>query len=120
VKIEPPAAGAIRAFEGLVPPDSLVTVKKVFGQPAAFANGNMFFGVFGEQLFIRLSEPAAKATREKEGFSPFEPMPGRPMRGYLVLPAKSLADTPTARTWVARSLAYAKTLPPKVPGSKRR
>ncbi|MCI4364159.1 MAG: TfoX/Sxy family protein [Thermoplasmata archaeon] len=96
-----------------------MTVKKVFGQPAAFAEGNMFLGVFGEQLFVRLSEPALAELGKVPGVRPFEPMPGRAMRGYAVLPPSLLTEPGKAGRWVRKSLEFALSLPPKGPGSKK-
>jgi TfoX/Sxy family transcriptional regulator of competence genes len=119
-KIPPPMAEAVGAFERLTPTKPTITVKKVFGQPAAFVNGNMFMGVFGAQVFVRLSEPECRSALEKDGLKPFEPMEGRAMRGYVVLNPKILASNPTARSWVARSLTFSEKLPPKTPKRKAR
>jgi len=42
------------AFRALVPPAEGVTVKPMFGNLAGFVNGNMFCGLFGEKLFVRV------------------------------------------------------------------
>lgn len=117
-KIPSAGAAAVAAFERLTPTKPTITTKKVFGQPAAFVNGNMFMGVFGEQVFVRLSEPECRSAVEEDGMKPFEPMAGRAMRGYVVLGSKVLASASAARSWVARSLTFAETLPPKT--AKRR
>ena len=44
---------------------------------------------------------------------PFEPMPGRPMSGYVLLPAGEVADDQAIEGWVRRALGYAATLPRK-------
>jgi hypothetical protein len=72
-------------------------------------------GVFGESLFVRLSELDREEAKTKAGFVAFEPMPGRAMREYWVLPPSLVKNHNDARQWVARSLAYALTLPPKKP-----
>jgi TfoX/Sxy family transcriptional regulator of competence genes len=115
-----PKAGeaAMAAFEELLPVRPDVRRRPVFGQPAAFVGGNMFLGVFGEHLFVRLSE-ADRAVAEKElGAKPFEPMPGRPMREYVVLPPSVLSDRKKASGWVDRALRYAGTLPAKKPKAR--
>lgn len=109
------SAAATALFEQLTPSSVEVTTRKVFGHPAAFVHGNMFFGVFGEDLFVRLSEADAAEARGKLGFGPFEPMPGHAMTGYWVLPAKVRTSRTAASTWVARALAHASKLPAKVP-----
>ncbi len=88
------------------------SVRKMFGYPAAFVNGNMATGLHGSNWFVRLSEAD---TRElvAAGGGPFEPMPGRPMRGYAVLPAAVAADADAAAAWVDRALEHVAGLPPK-------
>jgi TfoX/Sxy family transcriptional regulator of competence genes len=113
VKVPRAEAGSTRAFEDLVPHDPRVTVKKVFGQPAAFVNGNMFFGVFGGTVFVRLSEADQATADRTPGFGPFEPMPGRAMTAYRVVPHSVLTNRLQARRWVARSLEHVGAMAPK-------
>ncbi len=84
-------------------------LRKMFGYPAAFLAGNMFAGVFGDGVMLRLSE----AERAKSGWPPFEPMPARPMREYVSAPAAVAASEAKLAQWLARAHAFAKTLPPK-------
>jgi TfoX/Sxy family transcriptional regulator of competence genes len=108
----------VKRFEELVPAIGGVTVKKMFGQPAAFLNGNLFFGVFGEKLFIRLSEQNCTEAKSTHRFTTFEPMPGRAMREYVVLPRTVLDDLTRSHGWVARSVEFASALPKKRAKSK--
>lgn len=105
----------VTTFESLVPKGENVTVRKVFGQPAAFVNGNMFFGVFGDRVFVRLGEKAVEEARRSVRVEPFEPMEGRPMTGYAVLPKPLLRDRAKASAWVGRAQKFAQALPPKRP-----
>ena len=113
MKIPKADSGITSLFQELTPTDTAVTSKKMFGQPAAFAHGNLFMGVFGESMFVRLSEPDRIEAKAKGEFVPFEPMPGRPMREYWVFPRSMIEDPVEARRWVSRSLKYALSLPPK-------
>jgi TfoX/Sxy family transcriptional regulator of competence genes len=89
------------------------TERPMFGQPAAFLSGNLFFGVYGGSVFVRLGEKdGADAARELRT-SLFEPMPGRPMRGYVVLPRSVLEDQAAAVRWVRKAAQFVRTLPPK-------
>jgi len=115
MKIPKADSDVTRVFEELTPDAIGVSTRKMFGQPSAFVNGNMFFGVFGRNLFVRLSELDRSEAKNEAGFTPFEPMPGRAMAEYWVLPASVLRNTARAREWVARSLSYASKLPPKKP-----
>jgi TfoX/Sxy family transcriptional regulator of competence genes len=108
------------AFQKLLPPDSAVTTRPMFGNLSAFVNGNMFAGVFGDGLFVRVSEED-QAKIKKQGGKPFEPMPGRAMTGYVMLPAGWQKKSDGARDWIAAAMAWSKKLAPKAakdPGRK--
>jgi TfoX/Sxy family transcriptional regulator of competence genes len=84
----------------------------MFGSVAAFANGQMFTGLFADALFVRLGE-ADRAELLAAGGTPLEPMPGRPMREYVSI--ETWRSQPgLAERWVARSLEYALGLPPRI------
>ena len=100
-------------FASLVPRQSVVSTRLVFGNDAAFVNGNMFFGIYGKDLFVRLPPDQAKELLGKTGAGAFEPVEGHPMSGYYVLPRAWRNMTPEARRWVDRSLEWASALPPK-------
>jgi TfoX/Sxy family transcriptional regulator of competence genes len=87
-------------------------VRKMFGYPAAFVNGNMATGLHEANWFVRLPGDAEAELRAAGG-RPFEPMAGRPMRGYTVLPPSIVADEAALTAWVGRVVAYVATLPPK-------
>src|SRR5919198_1565611 len=111
-KIPKPAEADKAFFQSLVPERPDVRVKPMFGNVSAFVNGNMFMGLFGSDLFLRLPDEARESLR-KAGGGQFEPMPGRPMRGYVILPASWRRQPKRIREWVDRSLAWAQGLPPK-------
>jgi hypothetical protein len=97
-------------FDGLVDVVPDANRKLVFGSPACLVAGNMFFGVHATGLFVRLPPEAARDLLAAGGAA-FEPMPGRAMSGFYVLPA-GLSDQDQ---WVRRSFDFARTLPPKPP-----
>lgn len=87
--------------------------RQMFGYPACFVDGNMFTSLFADRWVVRLPDDA-RTELSALGGTGFEPVPGRPMTGYLLLPP-GLAEPEAARPWVARALAHARTLPPKKP-----
>lgn len=91
--------------------------RKMFGYPCAFVNGQMFVGVFGDKLMMRLSEEDRARFLKLPGAKQFEPMPGRPMREYVEVP-KAITESAELRKWLKKSLAYAQSLPPKVKKKK--
>lgn len=88
-------------------------LRKTFGYPCAYVNGNMATGLHGTGWFVRVAEDATAELLGIDGAAPFEPMPGRPMRGYTLLPASVLADGAALDRWIARALEHVATLPPK-------
>ena len=89
-----------------------IQARQMFGCPAAFANTKMFAGLFQDTLIVRLSEPDRDVLRSQGGQT-FEPMPGRPMREYVVVPAALVNAPASLRAWLDRAHAYAASLPPK-------
>lgn len=109
-----PSADAIERFKAAMPDDPRVSLRPMFGNLAAFANGYMFAGLFGDDVFIRQDEEG-QARITADGGGPFAPMPGRPMRDYVVLPGTWTHDAPALAEAIAESLTHTMALPPKAP-----
>ncbi|HEX9494731.1 MAG TPA: TfoX/Sxy family protein [Candidatus Limnocylindria bacterium] len=109
-KKTPPELAA--TFDKAAPKDPAVVRKPMFGYPALYLNGNMFAGTFQDKIVARLSE-TERARAVKAGAKPFEPMPGRPMKEYVVIPAADVAKPAALAKWIERARAYAATLPAK-------
>jgi TfoX/Sxy family transcriptional regulator of competence genes len=101
-------------FEKAMKDFPMATQRKMFGYPAAFVNGNMFTGLFQDEMFLRLSDEDRAAIRKEYGTPLFEPIPGRPMRGYVLVPRYVLKSPRLLRSWLTKGMEYAKALPPKV------
>ena len=84
----------------------------MFGNVGAFVNDNMFMGLFGSSVGVRLAERDREALLAEDGAGPFGP-PERPMGGYTALPAAWRDDPGSSRPWVAAALAHVESLPPK-------
>ncbi|MDP9246362.1 MAG: TfoX/Sxy family protein [Chloroflexota bacterium] len=109
-KKTPPELAA--KFDQAAPKDPKVLRKPMFGYPALFLNGNMFAGTFQDKVIARLPE-TARARAIKAGTTQFEPMPGRPMKEYVVVPAADVARPAALAKWIEQARAYAVTLPAK-------
>lgn len=92
--------------------------RQMFGYPCVFVGGNMVTGLHETAWFVRLAQSDREELLRLPGAGPFEPMPGRPMSGYTVLPAPVIADEPAARRWVERAIDHGRALPPKTSKSK--
>ena len=88
--------------------------RKMFGYPAYFINGNMFTGIHGETLFLRLADSdVQRIMKENSGVAFFEVMKGRPMKGYVALPKSLYSQPGLFKKWVQESIRYVSSLPPK-------
>ena len=103
----------IDLFEKSVPAAPSVSRRKMFGYPAAFANGNLFIGLHQNDFIMRLSEDDRARFGKAYGERIFEPMPGRRMREYVRLPDELLSDARKRAAWFGRSLEYAEGIRPK-------
>jgi TfoX/Sxy family transcriptional regulator of competence genes len=110
----------VELFERTVPRAPDVERRQMFGYAAAFVNGNLFAGLHQESFILRLDAEHREQAGVEHGARPFEPMPGRRMREYLVLPAPLLGRPRALATWMARSLRYARSLPSKPSKASRR
>ena len=116
-KWKPAPAKAVAAFEMATSGLAGAEPRKMFGYSCIFARGNMFAGLHEAGMVLRLSEEQRAEFLRLNGAKQFEPMPGRVMREYVVVP-KILLDSPgRLRTWIEKSLAYVSSLPAK---AKRR
>jgi TfoX/Sxy family transcriptional regulator of competence genes len=106
----PPAL--VERFQDVLLTRPTASLRKMFGYPAAFVNGNLATGLHQATWFVRLPESDAAELRAAGG-GVFAPMPGRPMRGYVLLTEADMADPAAAGAWVDRAIAHVATLPPK-------
>jgi TfoX/Sxy family transcriptional regulator of competence genes len=110
--------GLMDMSEQLIPEAPSVEKRKMFGYPCCFVNGNMFMGLHQENMFLRLSEHDRKAFLEIENAHQFEPMPGRVMREYVVIPPDMVENHEAINIWIRKSLEYVSGLLPKTKKKK--
>jgi TfoX/Sxy family transcriptional regulator of competence genes len=103
----------VQAFGRAMQDFPMAEQRKMFGYPAAFVNGQMFAGLFGDRMMLRLSESDRAKFMAKFETGLFEPMPGRPMKEYVLVPSAVLQAPAALRIWLNRALDYARSLPPK-------
>jgi len=83
----------------------------MFGYPAAFVNGNMAAGLHQSDLVLKLGENDRDALM-KAGGKPFVVM-GRTMGAFVVAPREFRDKPAELKKWIAKSVAFAGSLPPK-------
>lgn len=95
--------------------------RPMFGYPAYFIKKNMFAGLFQDKLFLRLS-PAQVASLSKSfpAISNLEPMPGRPMKDYYIIPEKLHMDARKMEKVVQEAADHCRSLPAKVQKTRKK
>ncbi len=114
-----PTEGDKEYFRALVPDDPRVEVKPMFGNLGAFVNGNMFMGLFGADVGVKLAEADREKLLAEDGAGPFGPAE-RPMGGYVTLPAAWRASPDSAGRWIGEALDHVAAFSPKKPKSKKK
>ncbi len=109
MQIPKPTEDDKRHFRSLVPEDGRVAVKPMFGNLGAFVNDNMFMGLFGADIGLKLPEADQEELRNAGG-ADFGP-PERPMAGYVTVPHDLTVEE--THQWVAKSLDHVGKQPPK-------
>jgi TfoX/Sxy family transcriptional regulator of competence genes len=115
MQIPKPSESDKALFRSVIPDAPGVEVKPMFGNLGAFVNGNMFAGLFGSAIGVKLIEESSRAELAAiPGTGPYAPEE-RPMGGYIALPP-SWATTPhESAPWIERAMLEVASLPPKKP-----
>jgi TfoX/Sxy family transcriptional regulator of competence genes len=112
------SAGLVETFSAAVKPLQGAEQRKMFGYPCAFFNGHMFAGLHQENMILRLDPPDRAEFLSLPGARAFEPMAGRPMREYVVVPPEIVASPSALAPWLEKAVSYAGALPEKTASRK--
>jgi len=104
----------IEFFLKVAPSGPDIEHKRVFGYPACFVNSNMFTGLHGNTMILRLGEAEREHFLQTYSAHIFEPMPGHRMKEYAVIPQAVLDNAGILEEWLGKSLVYGRSLPPKI------
>ncbi len=91
---------------------------KMFGGLCFTVGGNMAVGVSHDDLLVRLSPDDGDAALAEPGVRLME-IGSRTSRGFLSVAPEATRTDQKLRAWVDRGVAFASSLPPKKPKSKR-
>ncbi|HTY07860.1 MAG TPA: TfoX/Sxy family protein [Candidatus Edwardsbacteria bacterium] len=104
--IERMALAAAEGTGGLEP-------RKMFGGICCLLHGNMAFGVWKDNLIVRLgSDEQALALIKANKALPFD-ITGRRMKGWAMVPKPLLRTAADYRHWVGLGIGFARSLPAK-------
>ena len=102
----------IGAFADLASKMAGVEQRKMFGFPALFINGNMFAGLMGDRMALRLAQADRQHLIEAGEAMPSEVM-GRTMKEWVRLDPRVIVDTARAGGLLEQARAYTGALPAK-------
>ncbi|WP_306362799.1 TfoX/Sxy family protein [Nocardia sp. CC227C] len=104
---------AERIRDALGPDLPEVTERKMFGGLCFMVGGNMAVAASGRGGLLARVDPADTAELLRRDSVATMVMGGREMRNWLHVEAAAVADDAALQEWLGRSVAYARTLPPK-------
>jgi TfoX N-terminal domain len=115
----PPPAELVARFDQLSTVVPEADRRQMFGYPTCVLRGHMFMGLHRDSFILRLSDADRREFLDRYAATPFEPMPGRPMRDYVVVPPAVL-DSDDMAGWIRRAVDNAAHLPAKQSKKKGR
>jgi TfoX/Sxy family transcriptional regulator of competence genes len=113
-KWKPAPAELIKAFEASVTRLPDIAQRKMFGYPAAYVNGYLFAGLFENSMVVKLPAESRSELLKLPGATCFEPVPGRTMGEFVVVPPSVVKSRARLKPWLESAYAYVKSFPPKV------
>jgi TfoX/Sxy family transcriptional regulator of competence genes len=90
--------------------------RKMFGGLCLMVNGNMFAGIIGEEMMLRVGPRRFEELLAKPGARPMD-FTGRPMNGYLYVSSPAFARDEDLSTWLEDALSFVEGLPAKQAGT---
>lgn len=104
-----PTGNEQQLIQAFVPDSPAVVQRKMFGYPAAFVNGKMFICTYDGSLVHKLSERDAASFKKEFEAEDFSPMPGRAMKGFVVVPLDLLENESVLHEWVQKAFHFVST-----------
>jgi hypothetical protein len=101
-------------IRGLLADEPGVAEQAMFGGLAFLVGGHMAVAASGQGGLMVRVEPAETDALVEEPHAEPMVMRGRPMQGWLRVADEGVPEEPALERWVARGVAYARSLPPKV------
>ena len=89
-----------------------VSERKMFGGLAFLVRGNMFCGVVGGDLIVRVGPDAYEAALSQPHARQMD-FTGQPMKGLVYISREGIASADDLRAWVGQGLRFGRSLPAK-------
>ncbi len=98
--------------------DLTVSERAMFGGLCFMVNGNMCFGIVGDDLMVRVGADAYEEAMARPHARAMD-FTGRALRGMVYVDPEGTAEYPALEDWLDRGYCFAASLPPKTPTAKR-
>jgi TfoX/Sxy family transcriptional regulator of competence genes len=85
---------------------------KMFGGLCFTLRGNMFAGIVGDELMVRVDPNRHDELVSRAHARPMD-FTGRPMKGFLYISATGIRDARALQRWIGTTLEYVEPMPPK-------
>jgi TfoX/Sxy family transcriptional regulator of competence genes len=89
-----------------------ISEKKMFGGIAFLFDGKMFVGIVKHDLMVRVGPARYDESLKKRHVRPMD-FTGKPMKGYVYIAPKGVADDGELANWVRLGSEFVATLPEK-------
>lgn len=86
--------------------------QKMFGGVGYLLRGNMCFGIFRNDLILRVGEEQAVKALKRKSTKPFD-ITGRAMKGWLMVKPEGIRSAALLKSWVGSAIAFVSQLPRK-------
>jgi hypothetical protein len=106
------SAAEIETFDAALPADPRVVRAKMFGLPHGKVGDHMFAGRHPTGVTVRVS-PTDRDDLLRKGAKLFEPMPGRVMKEWVLLPEALVENAKVLAGTIDRAFQYTASLPRK-------
>jgi hypothetical protein len=100
-------------IQSLYAGEQRLTSKRMFGGVCYLCGGNMAFGIYKDNLIVRLGSPEQAHQEIDLGRAlPFD-ITGKAMKGWVMIPKVRLTAAKDYKKWLDLGLGFARSLPPK-------
>jgi hypothetical protein len=104
--------GLAERIRDLVGADALLAERTMFGGLCFLSQGNMCFGILGDELLVRVGRDAYDEALGRPHARQMD-LTGRAMRGMVLVEPDGFTEDEDLQAWLGRGLAFADSLPPK-------
>ena len=86
--------------------------QKMFGGVGFLLHGNMCFGIWKDNLILRLGESQAQNALKNKNVKPFD-ITGRAMTGWIMVAPEGMKSEASLKQWVKQAIEFVSRMPCK-------